>query len=50
MTGSVRTELVEVLPFFFLTMGAKEGQGFDKLSPNGVGVMMLALEAQRCTP
>ena len=47
MTGSVRTELVEVLPFFFLTMGAKEGQGFDKLSPNGGGVRRSGTEVRR---
>ena len=34
LTLSVRTELVEV-PFFFSTF-AEEGQGFDKLSPNGI--------------
>ncbi|HEX9932938.1 MAG TPA: hypothetical protein VGB08_08870 [Allosphingosinicella sp.] len=33
---SVRPEPVEGLPFFF-PIGAKEGQGFDKLSPNGPG-------------
>ncbi len=30
---SVRTELVEVL--HFVSAVEKEGQGFDKLSPNG---------------
>jgi hypothetical protein len=32
----VRPEPVEGLPF--LTTGIEEGQGFDKLSPNGVGL------------
>jgi hypothetical protein len=30
---SVRVELVEALSFF---LGSMEGQGFDKLSPNGI--------------
>jgi hypothetical protein len=47
---TVRTELVEVLPFFFLPSGAKKGQGFDKLSPNGSGLLRSGREAQRCTP
>jgi hypothetical protein len=32
---SVCTELVEV-PYFFSAV-QEEGQGFDKLSPNGIG-------------
>ena len=35
-TRSVRPEPVEGLPFFFFFSGPKEGQGFDRLSPNGV--------------
>ena len=33
--SSVRAEPVEALSFLFLT-NQEEGQGFDKLSPNGV--------------
>jgi hypothetical protein len=34
LSKSVRPELVEGLSFFGCSI-AKEGQGFDKLSPNG---------------
>jgi hypothetical protein len=34
-TPTVRPELVEGLSFF-LTEEGREGQGFDKLSPNGI--------------
>jgi hypothetical protein len=34
--STVRPELVEGLPFCG-RKGKKEGQGFDKLSPNGFG-------------
>jgi hypothetical protein len=34
--STVRPELVEGL-FFFSSAGRREGQGFDKLSPNGIG-------------
>jgi len=45
---TVRPELVEGLPFFFFSPSLsphgkkKEGQGFDKLSPNGEGVSALS--------
>jgi hypothetical protein len=35
--STVRPELVEGLSFFFFPAPTKEGQGFDRLSPNGVG-------------
>jgi len=36
--STVRPELVEGLPFF-LAAGRREGQGFDKLGPNGFWVL-----------
>ena len=39
--NTVRPEPVEGLSFFFL--GRKKREGFDKLSPNGVGVLACAL-------
>jgi hypothetical protein len=43
---SVRTEPVEALSFFLLLRWRREGQGFDRLSPNGVGVRIPHLSIQ----
>ena len=43
-TNTVRAELVEALPFSS-THSAKEGQGFDRLSPNGVAQTAKQFEA-----
>jgi hypothetical protein len=40
-TPTVRPEPVEGLSF--LLPGQRKGEGFDKLSPNGFGVLSLAL-------
>jgi hypothetical protein len=44
-THSVRPELVEGLSFFSAP-GEGEGQGFDKLSPNGVGMRFAAASSR----
>jgi hypothetical protein len=38
--SSVRPELVEG-PFFFLAAALRAGRGFDKLSPNGLGLVRI---------
>jgi len=48
-TRSVRPELVEGLSFFAAFVG-KEGQGFDRLSPNGGGLVSLHIPSSGACP